>query len=324
MNRKELLGPDTGLAKEQIVELNKEFYDEYFEEYFEIRLLLLGEIITNPELFSDFIKKQKIKVGVLEINPESTILNKELLLKYAKLEMSVTYYHCLETFLRVFLAHIEIKQSPWLEISRETNYKIFKESLVTLSEGKFNFAYQGLSSDELITYVFCGHKQLPDDVNNREEVLNAWKEWIKWAAKETIKMYDYNAYKHGLAIQSDTRGFSLGNEKDGQIKVDNDSLKFLSKKRKKDRWIWEKRVVFTPLDYRGACISIIESLIKNILTVGKLTYLGIEFESLEFLPNETCTPQYFMELSNKDKNEFGLVAMGYSMELLYYKQKSKN
>jgi len=324
MRRKKLLGPDVGLAKEQIVELNQEFYSDYFEEYFKIKLLLLGEIITNPELFCDVMNKQKIKIGVLEINPESTNLDKELISKYAKLEMSVTYYHCLETFLRVFLAHIEIKPSPWLEISRETNYKIFKESLITLSEGNFNFTYQGLSSDELITYVFCGHKQLTEEVDNSEGVLNAWKEWIKWAAKETITMYDYNAYKHGLAIHSDTRGFSLGNEIEGQIKVSNDSLKFLSKNKKEDRWVWEKRVVFTPLDYRGACISIIQSLIRNILTIGKRTYLGTDFESLDFLPDETCTPQYFMKLSNKDKNEFGLVAKGYSMELLYYKRKDEN
>jgi hypothetical protein len=307
-------GPDEGLVIEQIKELNKEFYQEYFEDYFSTKFAVLANIINQPDKLLELIDK-RTDIGLLSV--DSFGISQDDFVKFGKLELSTTYYHALETFLRLFLAHVCLQSCPWLEIARDTNYKSFKEKLKPLAEGKFNFSHNDCTSDEILTYVFTSFKTLPDDVNG-PEIIKGLKEWIQFSAKETLEMYDYNAYKHGLTVSTGKRGFKFGDPDDIKLEEHQESLKIISKKEKDNRWIWRKQVVFTPFDFRGTCILVIQKLISNLLTVGKYTYLKEEFDKIDFLPQDIFVPSKIREKA-QTVNKFGIIVEGYSMEMSYYK-----
>jgi len=153
---KNLIGPDVNLSTRQIYKLNKEFYENYYSDYFGTKLFVLGSMFSNSDDFLKIINNSDIEVGVYKV--ESSTINGEEneITKFVKLELSVLYYHCIETFLRLFIAHSELKQCPWLELSRDTDYRNFKKKINKLSEGIFNFDHESLNSDQIITCVLYG------------------------------------------------------------------------------------------------------------------------------------------------------------------------
>lgn len=321
------IGPDIGLHEKEVMDINKEFYKEYSRDYFKTKLTVLISMISKSSKILEVIKNEDpLKVGVLEIGVEEDNFQKETLVNYAKLELSTTYYHCLETFLRIFLAHIKFEQCPWLEISRETSFVNFKKKLKELADGKFNFTHDKLSVDEMILYIFYGMtdiSSLNTDENKltSEEAVSILKRWIIWASEQLISVYDYNAFKHGLTVFTGNRGITIGDVEDKHLREQGDALKLIVKKEKSDRWVWEKKIIFTPLDARGAIIYIVNDLINNILKVGEFTYLQKEYDNIVFLGDTESQPENFYK-SIKTKNEFGIAIAGYSMGLLYYKRKT--
>lgn len=309
-------GPDDGFVPQQYLGLNKEFYNNYFSDYFFIKFSILGSIINQPDGLLGQINNKKVDIGLLSVDPLN--IKQEDFVKFAKLELSTTYYHCLETFIRLFFAHITLSPCPWLEIARDTDFRKFKSKLRQLAEGNFDFGIDGWTSDEMISYIFSSFKNFPSDING-EGILSALKEWIIWASKETLAMYEYNAYKHGLSIYVDKRGFTFGNPGDIKLEEHGESLKVIVKHEKEDRWVWREKVIFTPYDFSGTCILVLHQLISNILTVGKSTYLKEDFQELDFLPQDIFTPNKLYEKS-KNANKFGLIVTGYNIEFLYFKE----
>ncbi|OZS78496.1 hypothetical protein CF394_06995 [Tetzosporium hominis] len=306
------------------INLNKEFYDDYAKEYFSTKLLLLSSILSKPDRFMDVLYDgEDIKVGALSFKPDENDLAKSELEKYARLELATTYYHCIETFLRLFLAHVSIPACPWLEISRDTDFRKFKKTVADILEDKFKYADTQLTLEENLLYVFYGNYKaefFSDHGITMEEAKDILMKWIKWAAKDFISVYDYNAFKHGLTVSTDTQGLTIGRA-DEKFKIEErgDALKFIAKKQKKERWVWEKKYVFTPLDFRAVAIHIYSSLINNLLKVGRITYLKEEkLDNLLFLGGKDAVPEHFYQMV-KTENELGISLQGYSMELLYYK-----
>jgi hypothetical protein len=320
MAKKKKKGPDEGLTPNQYQKLNEEFYNEYFSDYFFIKFAVMANLVNQPEkmleIFND--PQQNITFGELKVDPFR--IEQEEIVKFGKLELSIMYYHCIETFLRIFLAHSTIPQCPWLEISRETNYRKFKSDLKKLSDGKFGFR-DDLTTDEIITYVFTGRKQLPTTINSTE-IIKSLKEWIQWSAKELLEVYDYNAYKHGLTVTTDRRGFTIHNrDVDEKLEEHEESLKIIHKHDNGDRWVWMEKVIFTRFDSRSSCILILQKLIYNILNVGKHTYLNRPLKKTVFLPHGNFTPHKILVNTSKYDNPFNLMFTEYSMELSYFEDK---
>lgn len=317
-------GPDIGLVEKEIYNLNKEFYYDYAKEYFSTKLVLLSSILSKTDKFMNVLHDgADIKVGVLNFKLGENDLAKSELEKYARLELATTYYHCIETFLRLFLAHVSIPVCPWLEISRETDFRKFKKTVADLLEDKFKYDDTQFTLEENLLYVFYGNYQ--DEFFSKhnitmKEAKDILMKWIKWAAKDFISVYDYNAFKHGLTVSTDTRGFTFGRIDDSfKIEEHGDALKFIAKKQKQERWVWERKYVFTPLDFRAVAIHIYSSLINNLLKIGRVTYLNEEkLEDLLFLGGKDAVPEHFRQRVEKE-NELGISFQGYSMELLYYR-----
>jgi len=157
--------------------------------------------------------------------------------------------------------------------------------------------------------------ELPPNIT-KEIAIETLKDWIIWSAKELINVYDYNSYKHGLTVYSKPNGFTLSGQDERKIEEYGDCLTFLSKVKKGQRFKWEKKIVFTPLDYRTVIVHILQGFIQNIINIGKQTYLEEENElKVQFVGSK---PSVFYNMV-KTKNSFGIAVQSYSVGLEYIK-----
>lgn len=321
---KNLVNPDKGLSAISIAELNREFYKNYFKDYFGIKMVMLLWMTNSKEVVIDSLQNQSVKKGIFEL-PKGISLTSEEIDRFVNVELATEYYHCLETFLRLFLSHIEIPKCPWIEISRDTNYANFKNKIKKLADGQFDFKHDNLSFNELVLYIFYGVK----DITNTESIeldndsaVKILLKYISNAAKELLMVYDYNSYKHGLAVFAKKGGFTLGNAGDN-VEEHGDCLEFLSKKINQNRLIWNKTSVFTFLDYRCAMMWIYSHLCSNILNIGDLTYNKNTSECEILHIGQDDIIDKFLKMA-ATPNQFDVVFKQYSIGLIYdSKEKTK-
>ncbi len=320
MAKKIRKNPDDDLVPYEYEKLNKEFYHEYFSQYFFIKFAVTANLIQNPTNILETINgpDNNIVFGKLEVDPFQ--ISKKDLEIFGKLELSVMYYHCIETFLRLFLAHITIPKCPWLELHRDISYINFKKVLEKLSKDRFDLGRDDLTYDEAVCYIFTGNKHL--NIKNSSEIINGLKEWVQWAAKELLEVYEYNSFKHGLVVIPEERGFKI-QEKDDKIKFEkhDESLKIIYKQATGKRWVWKEKVIFTPFDFRGSCVFILQKLILNIFNVGKFTYLNEELNKIVFVPHGAFSPRGISKSCSDKVNNVDVMIKGYSMELTYFERK---
>ena len=322
-HNKQMLNPDKGLSVSSIKQLNNEFYKNYFKEYFGIKMTVLLWLINSKEDVIDTItNSDNLKIGLFGL-PKGIKFTDSEIEQYVKLELATEYYHCMETFLRLFLAHIEIPECPWLEISRDTNYSNFKNKIKKLAEGKFDFKHKELSIDELFLFVFYGVDDVSKigcDENNSVKIDNKTavsilKNYVSKAAQELLTVYDYNAFKHGLAVYAKKSGFALG-QPDDKIEENGDSLIFLNKNKDNNRLKWQKTSVFSFLDYRCSMIWIISGLCSNLLNIGDRTYNDCRDEkSILFIGKDDLFDTFLKKSATT--NQFDVIFQSYSMGLIY-------
>lgn len=92
------------------------FYRDFSLDYFENKIINLLEIIDNSKDYISRIENRHFKVGKFEFDGVQNI-DENNVIKYAKSELISTYYHCLETFMRLFIAHAKSTESPLLDLT---------------------------------------------------------------------------------------------------------------------------------------------------------------------------------------------------------------
>lgn len=314
--KKNKLSPDVGLAKEQYEAINKNFYEGFIFDFYDIKLINLVSLVSNTDDFINSIIGKKLKIETFEVNLKEEELIKEDIKKFAKLEIAMTYYHCLETFIRLFLAHATLSGCPWLSLSRLNNTK-YKTELQNLSKNNFENLNKTLNENDTVLFVLTGQTKLIDGLT--VEDVKGFRNWISWSAIQLLKTYDYNSFKHGLAISPKTAGVKIRGNSDFEIQKQGEVLEFISKNEKENRFVWTKEIVWIPYDSRAAIISTVSNMIKNIMIVGK----AIAFKescALIGLPKKELSPEFLL----KHDNDSIFNITGFKQELLYYKMDCEN
>lgn len=312
MKKKYIKGPKEELLPGQIQDINKMFYRDFSLGYFENKIVSLLEIITDNEKYIRTLENKSFKIGKLEIKKIEEF-DKEEMLKYAKTEIVSTYYHCLETFMRLFIAHAKHAESPLMELttlSIEEYHKIIKE----ISEGNIKIVNKSLTDEKIILSVLVGYKNLGTSPLSKNE-FEKLKEWIIWCASELKHISEYNSFKHGLSMLV---GY-------GEIKIENSEKPFYKKgeavhilesKYTGGRYKFSLNNIFTEYDFKVTLIHFFSQLTENIMKIGKMRYVTHVSEQL-FKPY-LCAFNYF-ELRDKfrEKENIGDLMSSYAIQFGY-------
>ncbi|OGC38961.1 hypothetical protein A3K42_00360 [candidate division WWE3 bacterium RBG_13_37_7] len=256
----------------QIRQLNKEFYDNFNPKYFRQKLSFLLVLLSDVDYLSKKYE-EGIEIGKIKaLGDRLTNEEKIHLAQVIKGEIALTYYHAIETFFRLFIAHATNSDCPWVEISNLTTFSNFKQQLERIN--KFKFPKDAASFEKLIINVMFGNKP-PKEANISTEkwtknIANT-KDWIFQFSSDLLKNLDYNAYKHGLAIFSTEIGFEL---EDTPIKQEkSEAFAYITKKKEKNEVYFYKTFKFINWEEKTAFIFKVCEMMQNIINVGKIRYL---------------------------------------------------
>jgi hypothetical protein len=124
--------------------------------------------------------------------------------RYIRMESVMIAHHASEALLRLFYAHVESEECPWLAMSTPTDFAAFKAKISTASQQGFDRA--------LVAKVFLGGDSPVDAVirlsqTEFDDAINALVLLLEDAGRRFIgDAFLYNAIKHGvtaLAIDDD-------------------------------------------------------------------------------------------------------------------------
>ena len=255
----------------QFHNLNKEFYENNMLDYFDMKITLALNLLEKENLFLNEILGKELKIGDV-IYTMDTTKDDNFIERYAKTEISMTTFHCLETFLRTFIAHSALSGCPWIEYSKIDQPK-FGDYLRKLKSGNISVFDSELNNYQIIREVFWGGLDLPEEFLNelkttKEDCAERYIKYIIYAAEYVSANREYNTYKHGLYYSLKESKFSIVNDSKIGFQVDGDALTYISRRRDKSgKFEWFRVVKWT--DYiLDATLSILYSdIIRNLLSL---------------------------------------------------------
>lgn len=255
--------------------LDREFYENFDTRYFMRKNEYLFFLLCNLD---DYAEKSESVMKYEDVKARGGKMKKrerKELEKHLQAEIALNYYHAIETLFRLFLGHIDIKNSPWLTIATSTNFKKFKKDIKNL------ILKESLSIDEkdfdesLMDIVFMGNafERGLTDKEKWNENIKRCKEFLKLFAKNILETPHYNAYKHGLAVFHTDIGIELG---DITLANYSDAFTFIEMKKEvnSNNKYLIKTHHFTKWKEKLALTFIVTKFIENIITVGRIRYLG--------------------------------------------------
>lgn len=301
------------LEKSQLKNLNEEFYKYFNISYYDTKLINIMDILSNTSEYKNYIENKKIKYGKSSVNLDK--VDEIELYNFSKTELNTMYFHCAETFIRLFIAHGKDTNCPWLEMC-DLDIKTYRKYLKNISKGNVSCINSRISEEKLIMNVFFGQEKEIEEIGVGKDDYENLKEWIVWIANELLDSHKYNTYKHGMAIYPSNNKISIsGGGK--QIKAEGDTLRYFKKIEKDDRFVWAKEETYISYDSIMAIIFTINEMSKYIFNTRRYMY-GIAKEYKKgWLPGKGWDFSFLMK---KDiDNDFPVNISSYSVQLSYYK-----
>lgn len=286
-------GPKDNLIDGQEYNLNKMFYRDYMVDYFDVKLTTLVNILSETDGHFGKLRSKKMKLGKLEFKTTENVDDDEIK-KYAKCEIIETYYHCLETFIRLFIAHATFEKCPLMELTA-LGIREYHTILNRLAEGNFEGLNSQFDGEDTMLLVLIG--SMKSDKQANEEQVNNLKEWIIFCANELKKMNHYNSFKHGLSMFAGFGSIRIQDSKmEQEIFKEGDAVHVLKSEEKEKQYKFSLTNIFIEYDYKATLIIFFNQLIKNIITVGKVRYVTNDY-------NTRIGSIYLASLSYKELNK---------------------
>lgn len=226
---------------------------------------------------------------------------------YLRIETHHLKHLAIETLLRLFLGHKDSPECPWFEISREFNFRKFKEAVET---NIVNAGRETLQSD--VAFVILGRSG--DLTTASEEVLNYSTNiarFLRLFASDWLEeAKSYNATKHGLTAIPGEANLSIGVSPDRMIEIAyGDRLAHLSTEDwshgRRDwavttRWIRKEQAV--------PSIYLTIQMLRALWKVARVRY-GISEDSGPLnLPSPDFTPDQLQEIEGSSTRELSRTA----------------
>ncbi len=183
------------LDQSQFPELNALFYTASPSDFIRMRINVMALIAAPDSALAPAFAVDR-ELGSVRVTA-GPVPDLDLRMQYMRTETVAIVHHASETLLRLYFAHIDHPESPWLGMSASTNFVELKERVGDLLDVGFD--------RKVIAELFMGGSSPVDagiDIT-QEEFDDAVKalSFLLWdcGCRFIDDAYLYNAVKHGLA-----------------------------------------------------------------------------------------------------------------------------
>lgn len=308
-------GPKSNLLPGQEDSLNKMFYRDYMTEFFDEKAILLVDLLSGSREYLNRLKLKELSLGKLKFKID-TIDSVNKLEKYAKCELIDTYYHCLETFMRLFIAHASFEACPLIELTA-LDLREYHKKLNQIANGIFENLNSKYSGDDTILLVLIGVKKESNVISDKQ--FNNLKSWIVFCAKELQEMNEYNSFKHALSMFSGFGAVKVTNPEDGNtiFEKEGDAIHVLESKEDKNQYKFRLSNIFVEYDFKVTLTLFFNELIKNIMQIGTYRYVTRDKDAR--INAVHFTEIDYFELRNLfyEKGNIGELLSSYTTPLFY-------
>lgn len=123
-------------------------------------------------------------------------------------EAQTLLHHSAEALLRLFIAHRDAPDCPWVELARLTSFKVFKRRVAQLAAPEWS-----AEDRAALVPVFLGDVEASrDEVEGARNVLQQFLTILAGHYLDGAKAY--NAIKHGFAVQAARHRITIGDATD--------------------------------------------------------------------------------------------------------------
>lgn len=185
---------DKPLAKELHPELNATFYTSDPASFLRLRIEALSLMALSQEQLRPVYATER-RIGSISIPPTGPPEDDERE-RYVATEAEMIIHHAAEMVLRMFFAHVEAPDCPWIGMASSTSYSDFKDKVGKAIAGGFN--------REDVALVFLGGSDPRDAAiattdEEFEDTVDAVQLLLQYSAHRLLnESFLYNAAKHGL------------------------------------------------------------------------------------------------------------------------------
>lgn len=179
----------------QFPELNAVFYTAAPSEFIKMRIESVSLMAcTDEQLAPLFDSDRMIGAAHLHPMPPPTIEARQ---RYVRMESVAIANHASETLLRMFFAHVEHPECPWLGMSASTDFREYKAKLDAVLDSGFD--------REQIAEVFLGGVSRIDSViqltdDEFEDAIDGLELLLIDCVHRVLgDAFVYNAVKHGVS-----------------------------------------------------------------------------------------------------------------------------
>jgi hypothetical protein len=187
--------PNRPLAWHQFQELNFSFYQEHPSDFINMRIEVLSLMLCNEEQLGSAYAAERSINGIRLGG--TTPPNDKQRKRYLQTEAVVILHHAAEMILRLYYAHLDQPDCPWLGMASETSFAQFKAKVEKSLEDGFDRAK--------LAEIFLGGSS-PEDAciamsaADFEDGLDGLALLLEQCAERLLsESFLYNSIKHGLS-----------------------------------------------------------------------------------------------------------------------------
>lgn len=309
---------DIDLALENSPRLNADFYRSEPHAYFRHRRSNLMLVAAKDEELSRLIG-EGLSFGLVSIGSkgdepkEYTESDRESAFEFVALEAEVLLHHATETLLRLFLAHVGVPPSPWLEMSRLRSFGEFKR---ILSRRFVDSIPEDRASD--LAEVFYGSPDPasydpPPSADEWAESISTIDRFLVRFASNLLKdAHLYNAAKHGLAVKPGEYGLTVGDNENPMIHRHGMALQYLQAVDGQ----WRRTAEWVETDSSIVYVELAAELMAQLWTVARHRYTGEGEIEAKIWKNEIH--KVLEDATQKQMGKGPALLKSMSESLLYY------
>lgn len=261
-----------------VEQVNRRFYASNPDRHFSARLALLLAVAASTERYGEDLARGLVcgPLRLQQTSPGPVQFAPDDIERYVALE-SVMLHHLIgESILRLYLAHLDHRQCPWVQVALLRDGREFRRLEKAMVEE------EGLVAAEHVAAIFLGSKRAPphSGVDDDRWLLAARHHralLIEFARHSYEGANLYTAAKHGLAVSCESGSMAIGPvDEEPTFVVDGLWLEYLerapAKPQEPREWVRRSELVNPPRSWLLILAGLY--MLKGLWAAGRVRHCG--------------------------------------------------